>query len=117
MEFPRFNLEYFENSVGRDRKKRSKELDKICSEIGFLVLEGHGVSQKIISDQWTIVSEFFSSPLEIKREVKVPFLGYPYGWIGPDQEALAASKGEKTPPDLKESFNGCLLYTSPSPRD
>ena len=106
MEFPRFNLEYFENSVGRDRKKRSKELDKICSEIGFLVLEGHGVSQKIISDQWTIVSEFFSSPLEIKREVKVPFLGYPYGWIGPDQEALAASKGEKTPPDLKESFNG-----------
>ena len=106
MEFPRFNLEYFENSVGRDRKKRSKELDKICSEIGFLVLEGHGVSQKIISDQWTIVSEFFSSPLKIKREVKVPFLGYPYGWIGPDQEALAASKGEKTPPDLKESFNG-----------
>ena len=106
MEFPRFNLEYFENSVGRDRKKRSKELDKICSEIGFLVLEGHGVSQKIISDQWTIVSEFFSSPLEIKREVKVPSLGYPYGWIGPDQEALAASKGEKTPPDLKESFNG-----------
>ena len=106
MEFPRFNLEYFENSVGRDRKKRSKELDKICSEIGFLVLEGHGVSQKIISDQWTIVSEFFSSPLEIKREVKVPFVGYPYGWIGPDQEALAASKGEKTPPDLKESFNG-----------
>ena len=106
MEFPRFNLEYFENSVGRDRKKRSKELDKICSEIGFLVLEGHGVSQKIISDQWTIVSEFFSSPLEIKREVKVPFLGYPYGWIGPGQEALAASKGEKTPPDLKESFNG-----------
>ena len=90
MEFPRFNLEYFENSVGRDRKKRSKELDKICSEIGFLVLEGHGVSQKIISDQWIIVSEFFSSPLEIKREVKVPFLGYPYG---------------------------CLLYTSPSPRD
>ncbi len=106
MEFPRFNLEYFENSVGRDRKKRSKGLDKICSDIGFLVLEGHGVSQKIISDQWTIVSEFFSSPLEIKREVKVPFVGYPYGWIGPDQEALAASKGEKTPPDLKESFNG-----------
>jgi len=65
MEFPRSNLEYFENSVGRDRKKR-----------------------------------------RIKRDVKVPFAGYPYGWIGPDQEALAASKGEETPPDLKESFNG-----------
>ena len=106
MDFPRFNLECFEKSEGLDRRKRSKELDKMCSETGFLLLEGHGISQKIISDQWTIVSEFFSSPLEIKREVKVPFLGYPYGWIGPDQEALAASKGEKTPPDLKESFNG-----------
>ena len=42
----------------------------------------------------------------MKREVKVPYSGYPYGWIGPDQEALAASKGEVTPPDLKESFNG-----------
>lgn len=106
MDFPRFNLECFEKSEGLDRRKRSKELDKMCSETGFLLLEGHGVSQKIILDQWTIVSAFFSSPLKIKREVQVPFIGYPYGWIGPDQEALAASKGEETPPDLKESFNG-----------
>ena len=106
MSFPRFNLERFENSSGDERKKQSDELDKICSETGFLVIEGHGVSQRAIKDQWNIVSKFFSSPLEVKREVKVPYSGYPYGWIGPDQEALAASKGEVTPPDLKESFNG-----------
>ena len=101
MSFPRFNLERFENSSGDERKKHSDELDKICSETGFLVIEGHGVSQRAIKDQWNIVSKFFSSPLEVKREVKVPYSGYPYGWIGPDQEALAASKGEVTPPDLK----------------
>ena len=106
MPFPRFNLEHFENSLGAERKKLSTALDKMCSETGFLVIEGHGVSQKVIDDQWAIVSEFFSSSLEIKKEVKVPYKGYPYGWIGPDQEALAASKGEVTPPDLKESFNG-----------
>jgi isopenicillin N synthase-like dioxygenase len=49
MDFPRFNLECFEKSEGLDRRKRSKELDKMCSETGFLLLEGHGVSQKIIS--------------------------------------------------------------------
>lgn len=106
MSFPRFNLEHFENSSGAERKKLSTALDKMCSETGFLVIEGHGVPQKVIDDQWAIVSEFFSSSLEIKKEVKVPYKGYPYGWIGPDQEALAASKGEVTPPDLKESFNG-----------
>ena len=106
MLFPKFNLEHFENSYGDERKKQSDELDKICSETGFLVIEGHGVSQRVINDQWDVVSKFFSSPLRLKREVKVPYNGYPYGWIGPDQEALAASKGEETPPDLKESFNG-----------
>ena len=106
MSFPRFNLEHFENSSGVERKKRSEALDKICIETGFLIIEGHGVSKKVINEQWDIVSKFFSSPLDIKREVRVPYSGYPYGWIGPDQEALAASKGEETPPDLKESFNG-----------
>ena len=106
MSFPRFNLEHFENSSGVERKKRSEALDKICIETGFLIIEGHGVPKKVINEQWDIVSKFFSSPLDIKREVRVPYSGYPYGWIGPDQEALAASKGEETPPDLKESFNG-----------
>ena len=106
MSFPRFNLEHFENSSGVERKKRSEALDKICIETGFLIIEGHGVPKKVINEQWDIVSNFFSSPLDIKREVRVPYSGYPYGWIGPDQEALAASKGEETPPDLKESFNG-----------
>ncbi len=52
MSFPRFNLERFENSSGDERKKQSDELDKICSETGFLVIEGHGVSQRAIKDQW-----------------------------------------------------------------
>ena len=30
----------------------------------------------------------------------------PYNRVVSEKEALAASKGEKTPPDLKESFNG-----------
>ena len=106
MSFPRFNLEHFENSSCVERKKRSEALDKICIETGFLIIEGHGIPKKVINEQWDIVSKFFSSPLDIKKEVRVPYRGYPYGWIGPDQEALAASKGEETPPDLKESFNG-----------
>ena len=66
MSFPKFNLEHFENSSGDERKKKSDELDKICSETGFLVIEGHGVSQRVINDQWDIVSKFFSWSLFLK---------------------------------------------------
>ena len=52
------------------------------------------------------MTEFFAFSASEKQKVAAPDAGYPYGWLGPHQEALAASKGEKTPPDLKESFNG-----------
>ena len=106
MTFPIFNLQKFEKSEGIERKNLSAKLDSICSDTGFLVLEGHGVSNAVIDAQWQVVSEFFSLPNEEKQQVAVPYAGYPYGWIVPNKEALAASKGKKTPPDLKESFNG-----------
>ena len=81
-------------------------LDLICQDTGFLLLEDHGVAEHIIAAQWEVVTAFFASPASEKQKVAAPYAGYPYGWFGPHQEALAASKGEKTPPDLKESFNG-----------
>ena len=48
---------------------------------------------------------FFAQAPEAKAAVAAR-PGDPYGWLGPDREALARSKGEVTPPDLKESFNG-----------
>tara|TARA_B100000242_G_scaffold195087_1_gene140794 strand:- start:1136 stop:2077 length:942 start_codon:yes stop_codon:yes gene_type:complete len=108
---PVFNLGEFENSKGALRENYCKKLDKFCSEIGFLLIENHDVSAKIIESQWSAVKQFFSQETSEKMKVSVPYPGYPYGWIGPNQEALAASKGEKTPPDLKESFNGGPLQT------
>ena len=108
---PVFNLGEFESSKGASREKYCIKLDKFCREIGFLLIENHGVSAKIIESQWSAVTHFFSQETGEKMKVSVPYPGYPYGWIGPNQEALAASKGEKTPPDLKESFNGGPLQT------
>ena len=49
---------------------------------------------------------FFDLPTDVKEQVRAPYPGYPYGYLGPGVEALAKSKGQDTPPDLKESFNG-----------
>ena len=106
MEFPTFNLKKFEKSKGAQRQKFSVQLDSICRETGFLILDGHGVPKEIIEAQWGKISDFFELPGVKKQKAAVPYSGYPYGWIGLNKEALAASKGEKTPPDLKESFNG-----------
>ncbi len=101
-----FDLWEFEKAAGTNRRKLASRLDKSCRESGFVLIGGHGVKKKVIEAQWKAVSSFFSQAAQLKAQVAVPYPGYPYGWIGPDSESLAASKGVKTPPDLKESFNG-----------
>ena len=104
--FPRFDLAVFETADQQTRDALARELDRICRETGFLVLEGHGVAPDVIADVWQAAERFFAQDEAAKQSVAPPYQGYPYGYLGPDAEALARSKGEDTPPDLKESFNG-----------
>jgi isopenicillin N synthase-like dioxygenase len=104
--FPVFDLSRFEaaNLTGRDAL--GTEVDRICRETGFLAVSGHGVPQQVIDRAWTAAHDFFDLPPEEKQKARAPYPGYPYGYLGPELEALAKSRGEETPPDLKESFNG-----------
>ena len=106
MNFPRFDLAAFEAASQEIRHDIAQSLDDICRDTGFLVLEGHGVDPSVIAAVWQAAEAFFAQDAEFKHSVAPPYQGYPYGYLGPDAEALARSKGEDTPPDLKESFNG-----------
>lgn len=110
MRIKKFNLQNFRKAKDFQRKELAQDVDRMCKESGFILLNGHGVPDDVIKEQWHAVSNFFSQSQELKTRVSAPYPGYPYGWIGPDKEALAASKGIKTPPDLKESFNGGPLF-------
>ncbi len=107
--FPRFDLAAFECAHQDARHGLARQLDLSCRDTGFLLLEGHGVASSVI-DGWRLGAAaaelFFARTAAAKRAVALPYQGYPYGYLGPDAEALARSKGEETPPDLKESFNG-----------
>ncbi len=109
--FARFDLAAFEAAHQDARHDMARALDQICRETGFLVLEGHGVDDRVIADVWQAAAGFFAQEAAAKQVVAPPYQGYPYGYLGPDAEALARSKGEDTPPDLKESFNGGPLRT------
>lgn len=101
-----FDLAAFEAATGKARAVAAARLDGICRDTGFLILTGHGVPDATVAGIWDAVNGFFAQSSEQKAKVAPPFDGAPYGWIGPLKEALAASKGVETPPDLKESFNG-----------
>lgn len=88
-----------------DKRAGAAELDRICRETGFVALVGHGVPDTIIADVSRMARAFFDLPLEEKLAVRGG-PGKPYGYLPPDTEALAKSRGVDTPPDLKESFNG-----------
>ena len=103
--FERVNLAAFESDPAN-----ATQVDRICRDTGFLVLEGHGVAQAVIDDVWAAAAAFFAQDAAAKDAARAPYAGYPYGYLGPNSEALARSQGEETPPDLKESFNGGPLH-------
>lgn len=106
MSFPAFDLAAFETAHQDARHDLAARLDDICRSTGFLVLQGHGVDPDVIDRMWQAAVAFFAQDPSVKQQVAPPFAGYPYGYFGPETEALARSQGVDTPPDLKESFSG-----------
>src|SRR6516165_2216972 len=104
--FPVFDLARFERASPEDKRALGREIDAICRRTGFLAVSGHGVPQSTIDACWTKAAEFFALPIERKERAKVPFPGYPYGYLALETESLARSRGVEAPPDRKESFNG-----------
>jgi len=104
--FPVVDLGRFERADGAARSKIAADVDEICRQTGFLAITGHGVADARIAAIRAATGAFFDLPPDEKEKVRVAYPGYPYGWLGPGAEALARSRGEDTPPDLKESFNG-----------
>ena len=115
--FPVFDLGAFLSADAEARRAMGVEVDSICRETGFLAVRNHGVPQRAIDDIRAATAAFFALPEEEKQRAAAPSPGYPYGWLGPQKEALAKSRNEDTPPDLKESFNGGPLAVPPGLTD
>ena len=104
--FPVFDLGQFEAADAEQRTILGAEVDRICRTTGFLAITNHGVPQTVIDNVWTKAHAFFDLPADQKQKARAPYPGYPYGYLGPELEALARSRDADSPPDLKESFNG-----------
>ncbi len=79
------------------------QVGQACEDIGFLSIVGHGVPVDLIQGTYDISRSFFDLPFEEKLQVRVNSIGV--GYVPLQVESLAASLGQKTPGDLKESLN------------
>jgi isopenicillin N synthase-like dioxygenase len=86
------------------RQRVAREVDEICSDIGFLVISGHAVPDALVERVRALAREFFALPLEEKMALKMPPDRY-RGYSPVGGEALASSLDNPTPPDLKELFS------------
>lgn len=84
----------------------AKQLDDACTNVGFFASPAHGIDPNTVRLAWDEMVAFFALSHNDKMAARHPTQPHhPYGYFPQGQEALAASLGVKTPPDLKESFN------------
>ena len=81
------------------------KVGQACRDIGFLVIAGHGVPEELIEATRAVSAEFFALQKAEKLRCKRPADDQVRGYSAVGNEALAASLGAETPPDLKESLS------------
>jgi isopenicillin N synthase-like dioxygenase len=87
-----------------------------CRDLGFFQIVGHGLDRDVVDAAWGCATQFFELPLEEKLALRIR-PGEAYGYTPFLGERLAASLGDQTPPDLKESFASGPLDTPAAARE
>ena len=101
---PLIDLEPFIKGEKKEKLKVCKQVDEACRNIGFLIIEGHGVSPSLTKQMYEISEEYFNLPYWEKMRFKMPPDRY-RGYTSFGSENLANSLDTVAPPDLKESFS------------
>lgn len=103
MAVPVIDIGPFLEGSAEGKRAVAEQVGRACKEIGFLTIVGHGVSPELMQRTYDVSRAFFDLPFEEKLAVRVNATGV--GYVPLKVESLAASLGQKTPGDLKESLN------------
>lgn len=103
---PVIDISGFSSGDPRRRVEVVSELSRACEDLGFFVVTGHGVDESLIGHAVETARAFFDLPEATKRQVRDSgevlggLMYFPFR-----AESLAATLGEATPEDLKESLD------------
>jgi len=86
------------------RRVLAAEVDRICREIGFMVIAGHGVEDALIDQVDALSRAFFDLPLAEKMKIVRPAPDVTRGYMPMKAEVLVRSRGGDAAGDLNESL-------------
>lgn len=103
-ELPTIDLTPLREGSKADKCAVAREIDDACTEIGFFLVTGHGVPQRLIAETRQAAVDFFALAHEEKMRVQRPpaKISRGYNWVG--DRSLSYSLGQAAPPDIQEAF-------------
>jgi isopenicillin N synthase-like dioxygenase len=86
------------------RQALAAEIDRVCREIGFMVIAGHAVDAGLIAEVEAASRRFFDLPVEEKMQIVRPAPDVTRGYVPLKAEVLVRSHGGNAEGDLNESL-------------
>ena len=77
---------------------------KMCEDVGFAVISGHGIPEETIQQIFDRGFAFFDLPTDVKARWHPTGEARQRGYHGLATRGLAATLGKETPKDLRESL-------------
>lgn len=109
MSIPSVDLDLFVNGDAASKQSFVDNFGKAYEEVGFVAVKNHGISDELIQQLYNVVQQFFSLPLEKKKQYEIISLAGQRGYTSFGKEQAKGSDA----PDLKEFFQyGQLIKNS-----
>ena len=106
-QIPVVDISPFQDGTDQASRRVAQQVDHACREIGFLVIEGHGVTNEIVGALHNAGRNFFDLSEETKRKYETgPESYYGYNPMASSSLAYSADTAEAKP-DLREAFASC----------
>jgi isopenicillin N synthase-like dioxygenase len=86
-----------------ERAEVAAQVDAALHEVGFLLVTGHGVAERVLADARRDAHAFFDLPLTEKLGLSIGDDAY-RGYVASGVETNAAAYGLEGAPDLKETY-------------
>ncbi len=104
-EIPIIDIAPFLEGTEEGIREVAEQIGRVCSEIGFFQIVGHGVPPEQVQAVYDVAKAFFALPDEVKAEAAQPAPDQVRGWTTVGAEGLSYSLGEEAPGDLKEKMD------------
>lgn len=111
MAIPVVDLADFRSGDPILKNKFVQELGKAYEEVGFVAVKNHGIPDNLIAAMYKYVQQFFSMPLEKKKQYEIPELSGQRGYTAFGREHAKGSDA----PDLKEFYQHGQTVTDDIP--